>query len=56
MYPFDAVVTPAQGGSLRFFFSKKKRKINYRYKKLLDEEIKSKLNSYDKSMSYKKNV
>tara|TARA_B100002051_G_C16737147_1_gene641921 strand:+ start:794 stop:2035 length:1242 start_codon:yes stop_codon:yes gene_type:complete len=56
MYPFDAVVTPAQGGSLRLFLSKKKRKITPRYKKLLDEEIKSNLNSYDKSMSYKKNV
>ena len=28
MYPFDAVVTPAQGGSLRLFLSKKKNKKN----------------------------
>ena len=26
MYPFDAIVTPAQGGSLRLFLSKKLKK------------------------------
>ena len=53
---FDAIVTPAQGGSLRLFLSKKKIKLTKRYKQLLKEENKTKLNSYYTSIKYRKNV
>ena len=53
---FDATVTPAQGGSLRLFISKDKRKKTNRYKKLLLEERKEKLNTYSKSIEYRNNV
>ncbi len=53
---FDAVVTPAQGGSLRLFLSKKNFKKTKRFKKLLNYEIKTNLNSYSTSLKYKKNV
>ena len=56
MYPFDAIVTPAQGGSLRLFLSKKKLKKTKRFKKLLNEEFKTKLNTYTKCIEYRKNV
>ena len=53
---FDAVVTPAQGGSLRLFLSKKNFKKTKRFKKLLNDEIKTNLNSYSTSLKYRKNV
>ena len=56
MYPFDAIVTPAQGGSLRLFLSKKKLKKTKRFKKLLNEEFNTKLNTYSKCIEYRKNV
>ena len=42
MFPFDAIVTPAQGGSLRLFLSKKKLKRTKRFSNLLSEEVKNK--------------
>ena len=36
LYAFDAIVTDAQGGSLRIFFSKGKKKLTKRYKNLND--------------------
>jgi len=56
MYPFDAIVTPAQGGSLRLFLSKKKLKRTKRFNNLLSEEVKNKLNSHFTSIKYRKNV
>ena len=56
MYPFDAIVTPAQGGSLRLFLSKKKLKRTKRFSNLLSEEEKNKLNSHFTSIKYRKNV
>ncbi len=56
MFPFDAIVTPAQGGSLRLFLSKKKYKKTKSFKKLLNEEFNSKLNTYSKSLEYRNNV
>ena len=56
MTPFDAVVTPAQGGSLRLFLSKKKMKKTKRYKDLMNEENNSNLNSYSTSLKYRSNV
>ena len=55
MYPFDAIVTPAQGGSLRLFLSKKNLK-ELRFKSLLNEELKTKLNTYSKCVEYRNNV
>ena len=56
MTPFDALVTPAQGGSLRLFLSKKNRKKTDRIKKLLKEEKKTKLNTFKTSIKYRNNV
>lgn len=56
MSVFDAVVTPAQGGSLRLFISKKKRSKTKRYKRLVSEETKNSLNTFKKSIEYKNNV
>ncbi len=56
MYAFDAVITEAQGGSLRLFLSKKKRKKTQRFKKILNDEQKNKLNTYATSIQYKNNV
>ena len=56
MYPFDAIVTPAQGGSLRLFLSKKKLKRTKRFSNLLSEEVKNNLNSHFTSIKYRKNV
>ncbi len=53
---FDAIVTPAQGGSLRIFLSKNKRKPSKRLKILLDNENKTRLNSTYMSTIYRKNV
>ena len=56
MKPFDAIITPAQGGSLRLFISKNNRKLTKRFKKLLLQEKKEKLNTFETSLSYRKNV
>ena len=40
MYPFDAIVTPAQGGSLQVISSKKIKRTK-RFKSLLNEELKN---------------
>ena len=56
LYAFDAVVTPAQEGSLRIFMSKKKRKQTKRYKKLLKNEIDKKLNTLETSLKFKRKV
>jgi SAM-dependent methyltransferase len=56
MYAFDAVITDAQGGSLRLFLSKNKRKRTERLKKILNEEQKNKLNTLPTSIKYKNNV
>lgn len=53
---FDAIVTPAQGGSLRIFLSKNNRKITSRLKRLLTKEKKENLNSLSKSIEYRNNV
>lgn len=54
--PFDAVVTPAQGGSLRLFLSKNKKRTTTRYRKLINEEKRSKLNTLKTSIMYRNNV
>ncbi len=56
LYAFDAIVTDAQGGSLRIFLSKVRRKPTTRYKKLLIQEEKTKLNSLETSTQYRKKV
>jgi len=56
MSVFDALVTPAQGGSLRLFISKDNRKKTKRYKQLREREKITKLNTYKKSLEYRKNV
>ena len=56
MNAFDALVTPAQGGSLRLFLSRKKMKRTKRFIELLNHEKKTKLNSYSTSIKYRKNV
>ena len=53
---FDALVTPAQGGSLRLFISKNRRKKTNRYKKLLNKERLNNLNSLKKAKEYRSNV
>ena len=56
MQAFDATVTPAQGGSLRLFISKDKRKKTQRYLNLLKKEKNTKLNTFSKSIEYRLNV
>ena len=56
MNAFDATVTPAQGGSLRLFISKDKRKKTQRYLNLLKKEKNTKLNTFSKSIEYRLNV
>mgnify|MGYP001167926870 FL=1 len=56
MNAFDALVTPAQGGSLRLFLSKKKIKKTQRFMSLLNQEKKIDLNSYTTSLKYRKSV
>lgn len=53
---FDAVVTPAQGGSLRIFLSKSKRKKTSRLKKLLRDEKSKQLNTLKTSTKYREDV
>lgn len=56
MKPFDAVITPAQGGSLRLFISKNNRPTTKRFRQLINNEIKNKLNTFSTSNHYKNNV
>ena len=56
MNVFDATVTPAQGGSLRIFISKNKRKKTKRYKDLLLKEKLNNLNSFKRVLEYRNNV
>ena len=53
---FDALVTPAQGGSLRIFMSKNNRPKTKRLIDLLNTEKKTGLNTKKCSIEYKKNV
>ena len=50
--PFDAVVTPAQGGSLRVFMDKGSHSITTRLNELMREEMDSKLNSKKVAQQY----
>ena len=56
MKVFDAVITPAQGGSLRLFVSKDNRPATERFIKLVKAEREKKLNTFSASIKYKKNV
>lgn len=56
MNAFDAITTPAQGGSLRLFISKNKRKKTKRFKELVKEEKLSNLNTFKKALEYRVNV
>ena len=57
LHPFDAVVTSAQGGSLRLFLSNnKKRKYTKRFIELEKKEKQNKLNTYETSLQYRANV
>lgn len=56
MQVFDAVVTPAQGGSLRLFLSKDKRKQTTRLETLKKEELRTKLNTNATSVGYRKDI
>lgn len=54
---FDAFVTPAQGGSLRFFAARKgKYEVSNRLKELLVEEVKIGLNTYETAQKYSREV
>ena len=53
---FDAVVTPAQGGSLRLFLCADGRSQTERLKALEREERETALNTYATSLRYRKNV
>ena len=53
---FDAVITPAQGGSLRLFLCTDDRPETERLKALQREEEDTHLNSYATSLCYRKNV
>ncbi|OGR90223.1 MAG: hypothetical protein A2992_07865 [Elusimicrobia bacterium RIFCSPLOWO2_01_FULL_59_12] len=53
---FDAVVTPAQGGSLRMFLSTDGRPETERLKALQREEEVTDLNGYKTSLRYRQNV
>ena len=57
MEVFDAVITPAQDGSLRFFASNEgKYEPTYRFLKLFKEEIDTDLNSYETCQRYEREV
>lgn len=53
---FDAWVTPAQGGTLRLFLCKDNRSETDRLQALRKEEIDTKLNTYETSLMYRRNV
>ena len=54
MQGFDALVTPAQGGSLRVFMSKKPTEMTKRCLHLIHEEVTSKLNTKEVAVQYGK--
>ena len=56
MSAFDAIITPAQGGSLRLFISKSKRKKTKRFKILANKERQTNLNAFKKALEYRSNV
>ena len=56
MNVFDAIVTPAQGGTLRVFMKKGNAAMTPRCKKLYEEEIATNLNSQATSDRYRKEV
>lgn len=56
MRVFDAVVTPAQGGSLRMFLCKDDRPATDRLVDLEQEEARTRLNSSATSQRYRRNV
>jgi len=56
MSAFDAIITPAQGGSLRLFISKSKRKKTKRFKILANKERQTNLNTFKKALEYRSNV
>lgn len=56
MQVFDAVVTPAQGGSLRLFMDNGARPLADRLKELEAEEEKTNLNTLETGLRYKDNV
>ncbi len=53
---FDAIVTPAQGGSLRVFMDRGKREMTDRCIELLRREMKTELNTYKTCQRYEKEV
>lgn len=53
---FDAYITPAQGGSLRVFMDRGVREGTERFHKLLENENKTKLNTYKTCQRYEKEV
>ncbi|MBI4060274.1 MAG: methyltransferase domain-containing protein [Elusimicrobia bacterium] len=53
---FDAVVTPAQGGSLRMFLCKDGRPATDRLQALIKEEADTRLNAFATSVRYNRNV
>ena len=56
LHVFDAVVTPAQGGSLRIFLDKGMYALTPRLCELLQEEKEQKLNSLETCQQYEKDV
>ncbi len=56
MNVFDAMVTPAQGGTLRVFMKKGKVEMASRCRSLYDEEIKTKLNTQQTADVYRNAV
>lgn len=54
--PFDAWVTPAQGGSLRMFLCKDERPATDRLKALEDEERTTRLNTFATSLAFRRKV
>lgn len=53
---FDALVTPAQGGSLRVFMVKGDIQMTERCQKLYNEEMETNLNSLETCKKYRRNV
>lgn len=53
---FDALITDAQGGSLRIYCSLSKKKKTKRFKEILNDEKKDKINSILSVEKYKRNV
>ena len=56
LHVFDALVSPAQGGSLRVFLSKDAREMTQRAKDLIEQEKVQGLNTVETALSYGINV